>query len=57
MLGIGDFWVGSAYLLCILSTLFCVIYSAVTWNEGSIEIPSQEDVAWAEEEDKLGERL
>lgn len=57
MLGIGDFWVGSAYLLCILSTLFCVIYSVVTWNEGSIEIPSQEDVAWAEEEDKLGERL
>lgn len=34
MLGIADFWVSSAYLLCVLSTLACVVYGVVNWNKG-----------------------
>jgi hypothetical protein len=57
MLGIDDFWVWSAYLLCILSTLLCIVYGAVTWNKGGDDVASNEDVKWAQEEDKIIEKL
>lgn len=43
MLGIEDGWVVGAYLLCILSSVLCVIYGAVTWNQGDGPV-TQEDV-------------
>lgn len=49
MLGIEDGWVVAAYLLCILSTVLCVIYGLVTWNKGD-EPVTQEDVDWAKKE-------
>ncbi|MFO8007256.1 MAG: hypothetical protein R6V05_05905 [Candidatus Brocadiia bacterium] len=49
MLGIEDGWVIWAYLLCILSSILCVIYGAATWNKGE-EPVTQEDVDWAQEE-------
>ncbi len=33
MLGISDFWVWSAYLLCILSTIVCIGYGIMNWNK------------------------
>jgi len=57
MFGITDGWVWSAYLLCILSTLLCVLWGAVMWNRGKEEVATNEDVAWAQEEDKIGEEL
>lgn len=33
VLGIPDFWIWSAYLLCIGSSLLCVVYSLVNWNK------------------------
>lgn len=33
MLGFGDFWVAAAYLLCIGSTLLCVVYGLLRWNQ------------------------
>ncbi len=57
MLGIEDFWIWSAYLLCILSTLVCVVYGALMWNKGTEPAPSPEDVAWAKEEEKIDEEL
>ena len=33
MLGFGDIWVAAAYLLCILSSLLCVIYGLKHWND------------------------
>ena len=33
MLGIPDFWVWSAYVLCILSTAACVVYGVRNWNK------------------------
>ncbi len=57
MFGFDDFWIWSAYLLCILCTILCVIYGAVNWNKGGDDAPSPEDVEWAKEEDKIGEEL
>ena len=56
MLGIEDKWVALAYLLCIGSTLLCVVYGWLKWNRGGDEI-KQEDVRWAAEEDKAEEKL
>ncbi len=56
MLGIEDKWVWLAYLLCIASTLLCVIYGAANWNKGE-EPVKQEDVRWAAEEQKVEEEL
>lgn len=57
MFGIHDFWIWSAYLLCILSTVLCVIYGALMWNRGAETTPSKEDMDWAAEEDKISEEL
>lgn len=49
MLGIDDPLIWSAYLLCLLSTLLCVVYGALNWNKGD-EALKQEDLDWAKEE-------
>ena len=49
LLGIQDPSVFWAYLLCILSTLLCVVYGLISWNKGE-EPVKPEDVAWAKEE-------
>jgi len=57
MFGIEDGWVSAAYLLCILSSILCVIYGAITWNKGDDAEAPEEDKHWGEEEDKLEETL
>ena len=37
MLGIEDPWIAAGYILCLLSTLLCVIYGAIMWNKGDDE--------------------
>jgi hypothetical protein len=56
MLGIEDIWVWLAYLLCILSTVLCVVYGAIHWNRGDepVEIA---DVRWAVQEEKAEEQI
>ena len=56
MLGIEDKWVSMAYLLCLASTLLCVLYGLATWNRGDVE-PREEDVKWAAEEKKVEEEI
>ena len=56
MLGMADGWVVAGYVLCILSTVFCVIYGAVKWNSGD-EDTTQQDRQWIEEEVKIEEKL
>lgn len=56
MLGIEDKYVALAYILCILSTLLCVIYGVINWNRGESE-PEKEDIQWAAEEKKVEEEL
>jgi len=58
MLGIEDKWVAAAYILCVASTVLCVLYSLVTWNRGE-EKPQQKakGVRWAEEEKKMEDNM
>lgn len=56
MLGIEDKGVLAAYLLCIGSTLLCVIYGLLNWNRGD-EPVEPEDVQWVAEEKKVEEKL
>lgn len=57
LLGIQDPWVALAYLLCILSTLLCVVWGLVNWNKEGPEEPANEVKQWAQEEDKVEEEL
>ncbi|MBN2211543.1 MAG: hypothetical protein JW709_09130 [Sedimentisphaerales bacterium] len=56
MLGIEDIWVSGAYLLCICSSLLCVIYGLIAWNKGEAEV-TPEDMEWALKEDEVQEKL
>ena len=56
VLGIADPGVWSAYLLCILSTLFCIVYGIINWNKGD-EVVHPEDKKWVEDEKHIGETL
>lgn len=56
MLGIESKGVLLAYMLCIASTLLCVVYGAINWNKGQDE-PQPDDVTWAKEEKKVEEEL
>ena len=57
MFGLEDFWIGLVYLLCILSTILCVVYGAILWNKNGDVVPTQEEVEWAKEEDKIDEEM
>jgi hypothetical protein len=49
MFGINDPQVWLAYLACILSALFCVVYGIVNWNKGDEPVRS-EDKKWVDGE-------
>lgn len=36
MFGFADGWVAAAYILSILSTLLCVVYSLLHWNTDDV---------------------
>jgi hypothetical protein len=59
VLGIPDFWIWSAYLLCIISTLIGVIYGIVNWNKGGDDESKQitEEKKWDEKEQSIEETL
>jgi hypothetical protein len=56
MLGLADPWIAAAYILCILSSLLCVVYGALNWNTGA-EAVGETDTQWATEEEKLEDEL
>lgn len=56
MLGLQDKWVSLAYILCVISTILCVIYGIFAWNKGDVEV-KPEDKKWANEEDKVEDKL
>ena len=56
MLGLADPWVALAYLLCVLSSILCIVYGALNWHRGD-HLPDARDRRWAKEEDKLEEDL
>jgi hypothetical protein len=55
VLGINDPWIWGVYLLCIFSTLLCVIYGLANWNKGG-EIEEKEiseEAAWEKQEGEM----
>ena len=56
MLGIPSLGVATAYVLCIGSTVLCVVYAWRNWNRGD-ETVEADDVKWAKEEKKAKEEL
>lgn len=57
MLGIPDPMIWSAYLLCIIFSIVCVIFGILKWNSTDDSINEVEDRQWAEAEDKMEENL
>ena len=59
MLGLGDFSVFAAYVLCILSAVLCVVYGIVNWNRGANVSPevAAEEARWDAEEKKIDDEL
>lgn len=58
MLGIQDGWVVLAYLLCIISALFCLVWGILKWNAEDPDPEPEEKIRqWAEEEDRVEEEL
>lgn len=57
--GIPDFWISLVYLLCIGSTILCVVYGLVNWNKGldTEDEEISEGQTWAEEEKHVEEKL
>ena len=56
MLGIESKGILVVYLLCIASSVLCVVYGLLTWNRGE-ETVGPDDVKWAAEESKVEEEL
>ncbi len=56
MFGIEDKYVSMVYLLCIASSLLCVVYGLINWNRGE-EKAQEEDIRWAKEEKQVEEEL
>ncbi len=56
MIGIKDPQVWSAYLLCILSSIFCVIYGWINWDKGEEPVHA-EDKKWVDDQKKVSEGL
>ncbi len=58
MLGMGDFSIFLAYILCIASTLACVIYGVINWNKGAeTEAELQKDIKWESKDTEIKEEL
>jgi len=54
LFGLHDFWTGLSIILCIASTLLCVIYGALNWNRGGEETVNSEKVLhWEEAEEEI----
>ncbi|WHH58534.1 symporter small accessory protein [Petroclostridium sp. X23] len=59
MLGINDFGILSAYLLCIISAIVCLTYGIYNWNKGQEDEPIEilEELKWEKTEHEIEEAL
>ena len=59
MLGINDPWIITAYLLCFLSAVACIIYGILNWNKGSDTEgkEAKEEAKWEKNESQIEENL
>ena len=56
MLGLEDPGVWSAYVLCVLSVIFCVLYGFANWNKGDEPVYPQ-DLKWVKDEKEAEEKI
>ncbi len=58
MLGLGDFSIFLAYVLCIASAVLCVVYGIINWNKGKEpEGDIGKDKKWEDEDTEINEGL
>lgn len=58
MFGLNSFGIWSVYLLCILSTLACVVYGIINWNkDGDSEEELKKAAELMKEETDIEENL
>lgn len=59
MFGLGDFSIVAVYLLCVLSTLLCIIYGILNWNKGGEPNAKEikKEVDWDKKELEINEDL
>ena len=59
LLGIPDFWIWSAFVLCLASAALCVIYGVINWNKGADDESNQikEEATWEVKEIEVEEKL
>jgi len=58
MLGFHNFTIALVYILCIASSLLCVVYGGLNWNRGGEKpIEPSKVIKWEKEEEKLEEDL
>jgi len=59
MLGIPDAGIWLAYILCIASTILCVVYGIINWNKGGDvdEGESQKEIEWINKEEEIDNKL
>ena len=58
ILGIPDPWISSAFILCLASTLLCIVYGAINWNKGDeSETDLKKDKEWLEHEIEAEEKM
>ena len=57
MLGISGWGCWLAYIICILSTILCIIYGIVMWNRGAEEEDEVEIAKWVKGEREIEERF
>ncbi len=59
MRGISNFGIARVYLLCIASTILCLIYGFINWNKGKDKEPENLEAAkkWGEKEQTIEENL
>ncbi len=52
MFGIQSFGIWSVYLLCILSTIACIVYGVINWNKGDNTEEEKKKIAKLEQEEE-----
>ena len=53
MFGLGDFSVSLVFVLLILSTILCVVYGAMNWNNDGEETSLKDEADMWEKEEKI----
>lgn len=59
MLGLKDFNIFLVFSLCIICSIFCLLYGLINWNKGHEKESDEisEELIWEKAEDKINDLL